>query len=243
MKRSLFFILLLINIIPIYARRDKNSEAGQVYVGGSLGIGIPTSIGRNSDEISFSDVCRLGFASSINCTWMQSEAVGVGAELVYMSNPYKEEYWINLTTNYRGSFDAEYKTMGLDAFGKLFFGKNEIRPYFGVFVGGFYVKNSLSFTSDPQFIGTTQDASVSYEYNKIKIGFGGDLGFYYRISSTTRLSLNVRLSLLVNKQIKDSSESYYTAEYTNDVVMNPHGNQNAIVVSAGLNFGIRNKRK
>ena len=44
---------------------------------------------------------------------MQSEVVGIGAELNYLSNPYNDQYWINLTTNYRGSFDAYYRSLGL----------------------------------------------------------------------------------------------------------------------------------
>ena len=246
--RSVIILFIVLISTSIYARKKSVSETGQIYIGGGLGLNIPTKIGRESNQVNFTDVARLGFVFYLNGMWMQSEVVGIGAELNYLSNPYNDQYWINLTTNYRGSFDAYYRSLGLNVNGKLFFGKRDIRPYFGVFVGGNFIMNYLSFVSDPQFVGTTQDATVSYNYQKIKLGFGGDLGVSYKLSNTTRMFLNVRLSLIpfldeVVKQIKDSSESYYYNEYSNSVVMNPHGCQNTIMITVGLNFGVRNKRR
>lgn len=246
--RSIIVLFIILISTSIYARKKSISETGQIYIGGGLGLNIPTKIGRESNQVNFTDVARLGFVSYLNGMWMQSEVVGIGAELNYLSNPYNDQYWINLTTNYRGSFDAYYRSLGLNMNGKLFFGKRDIRPYFGVFVGGNFIMNYLSFVSDPQFVGTTQDATVSYNYRKIKLGFGGDLGVSYKLSNTTRMFLNARLSLIpfldeVVKQIKDSSESYYYNEYSNSVVMNPHGCQNTIMITVGLNFGVRNKRR
>ncbi len=246
--RCVVLLFIVLYTFDVYARRKSNSETGQIYIGGGLGVNIPTKIGRESGQVSFTDVARLGFVSYVDGLWMQSEVLGIGVELNYLSNPYNDQYWINLTTNYRGSFDAYYRSLGLNVSGKLFLGRREIQPYFGVFVGGNFIMNYLSFNSDPQFIGTTQDASVSYDYRKIKIGFGGDFGVVYKLSNTTRLFLNARLSLIpfldeTVKQIKDSSESYYYDDYSNSVVINPHGCQNTIMITVGLNFGIRNKRK
>ena len=101
--RSIIVLFIILISTSIYARKKSISETGQIYIGGGLGLNIPTKIGRESNQVNFTDVARLGFVSYLNGMWMQSEVVGIGAELNYLSNPYNDQYWINLTTNYRGS--------------------------------------------------------------------------------------------------------------------------------------------
>lgn len=242
MKRVLLIILFMMMIVPVGAvKKRKGLSLGehQVYVGGRVGVTAPLGVGRSDDEVSFPDVVSAGFTGAIDGMFMQSESVGVGMEVGFSSFPYRNQFWSAL--NYRGTFDASYQDINASLTGRLFLGRKDLKPYFGIKAGGHYLRNTLSFVSNMQE--TSDDESVSYTTNRIYAGFGIDGGIFFRISKTTNLSIAVRLNMIpfLKEDVLTFMDAYTFQE--KKVVVNPHGNQNNIEFVVGLHFGVRRNVK
>lgn len=234
-----YIILCSLIIVSLVASAKGNSRVrtsplsgGQIYAGARLGVGVPLSLGRSSDDISFKDVSSVGFAAKGDVFWLVNSVVGVGGELGFNSFPYKEQFWASL--NRRGSFNASYRDMSAGLTGRLFFGTYDVKPFFGIAANAHYLRNSLDFKSS--YVGTSQDESVSYTSNQIKPGFALEAGIFYHIGSVTQLSVGMRLNVLpfLDEDKMTTVDPYSYVEQT--IVVNPHGNQNNFEVVVGLHF-------
>lgn len=242
MKKILLLILIVVAVMPTYAakvRKGVSLGEHQVYLGGRIGVGIPLGVGRADDEVSFPDVVSAGFAGVIDGMFMQSEVIGVGVEMGFNAFPYRDQFWSAL--NYRGTFEASYQDFKAALTGRLFLGRNDVKPYFGIKAGGHFLRNTLSFASN--MIDTADDESVSYTTNRVYAGFGTELGIFLRTSRTVNLSLAVRLNMIpfLKEDVLTFTDAYTFQE--KKVVVNPHGNQNNIEFVVGLHFGIRKNVK
>lgn len=234
--------LLLFALPDIFAvSRKKQFSMGerQMYVAPKVGIAIPTHIGRESDEIAFSDVASNGFASGVELLFMQNPMLGVGCELGYITNPYKQQYWDNLAM--RGTFDANYKAASAMAVGRIFLSETRLKPMFGVGAGAYLIHNMLNFQSKWQ--GTTSDETVNYTTNIINLACLAETGLLYKVGRGTFVSISVCFNLVpkLKEEIKTSTDPYTFVE--RQIVLNPHGNENNFQVKLGLFFGLRERYK
>lgn len=234
-KLILLVVAMLISDIAQAYSNKRSSTMGinQIYVGGRLGVAVPLALGRATDEISFKDVAAYGFTAIVDGMWMQSQSIGLGAELGFSNYPYRSQYWSGL--NYRGSFDANYKDINAGLTGRVIIGTYDVKPFLGVRFGGHYLRNSLNFLS--RFEGSSNDESVDYISNKFHLGYGFSAGIFYKIGDNASLSISAQLNIIpFLKEEMISSVDPYTF-VTKEIVMNPHGNQNNISFTIGLHFG------
>lgn len=238
MKRLLILLFVWAFVVPAGAvKRGKPLSLGehQVYVAGRLGVSVPLGVGRAEDEVSFPDVVSAGFAAAIDGMFMQSEVVGIGMEVGFNAFPYRDQFWSAL--NYRGTFEASYQDIHASLTGRLFLGRQDVKPYFGIKAGGHFLRNSLSFVSNMS--DSADDESVSYSTDRIYPGFGVEGGIFFRTSRTVNLSIAVRLNMIpfLKEDVLTFEDAYTFQE--KKVVVNPHGNQNNIEFVVGLHFGVR----
>ncbi len=237
----LLLVSLLVSSSSWAVKKAKGSgiNKNQVYVGGRLGISVPLSVTSSSDDVSFSDVAGNGFTAGLDGLWMYSENIGLGAEMSFATNPYKEDYWAGL--NYRGSFDVKYKDFGAGLVAKALAGKKKVKPYGGVQVGVHYLMNSLSFVQSEEFYGTMDNSSVSYDYNKLHFGGSVEAGVYCVAAQNAIVTISVCFNLVPSVKETELTilDTYSDVERT--IVVNPHGNQHNVCFTVGLNFGVRKR--
>ncbi|MCQ2236495.1 MAG: hypothetical protein MJZ18_05780 [Bacteroidales bacterium] len=238
---SIALLCLLTDSSSAANKRNKEFSMGfgQIYVAPKIGINIPCHIGRETDEIGFNDVASNGFTASLEGLWMQNPQVGVGGELGYMTNPYKEQFWGNLIT--RGSFEASYKAFSAMGVGRLFIGERRLKPMLGVAAGAYLIKNNLNFESKWQ--GTGKDESVNYKTNIINPAYSGEIGLLYHVGNKSFVSISVRLNIIprLKEEIKTTTDPYTFEE--RHIALNPHGNENNIEFKVGIYFGVRDRIK
>lgn len=241
LRYSLFLVVALLLYTDVYAvvRSSHRSgfDRGQIYVGGRIGVGVPLSLGRSGDEVSFKDVVSVGFAAKADAMWMASQAIGIGGEVGFNNFPYREQYW----SNTRGSFDATYHDISAGVLGRVIMGSYDLKPYFGIVANAHLLQNKLIF--DSRFEGTMQDESVSYNSVQIKPGFAAECGIFYKVGKNSNLSIALRLNVLpfLDAEEMTTIDSYTYVE--RKVVVNPHGNQNNFEVLVGLHFGAKSDKK
>lgn len=217
------------------AQRSRlHGSSDKYYVGGNMGICVPLGLGRANDEIAFNDVATKGFVGNADFLWINANNIGLGAELGYLNFPYSKQFWGS--TESRGTFEASYQTVQLNGVGRLLMGKQDLRPFLGVSFGANYLRNEIDFSST--YSGTSEDESVQYVSNSVKMGFAANGGIYYQVSRKCLLSLTVQLYVIpfLNAETKTYIDSYTFEERT--VVLNPHGNQSHLAFTAGLQFGV-----
>lgn len=244
MKRSAIIsicisMLLSVNALAATRKSIHSLGVGQIYVGGKIGVAAPLALGRTSDQVSFKDVASAGFVGLVDGMWIQSQNIGLGAELGFWNFPFKEQYWSGL--NQRGNFDAKYRDYSASLTGRIFFAPNDLKGFVGANFGMHVTDNSLSFWS--YYEGTTSDESIDYRATNINLGYGFEGGIYYKISKYACVSVTVRLNLVpsVNEETMSFQDPKYETEVIRQVTVNPHGNENTLVVTAGLHFGTRKR--
>lgn len=238
MKKFLLAILLLVNMLDISAtgRKMKSGlDAGQVYAGVRIGAGIPLSLGRSADEISFKDVARVGFALKGDGMWMASSNIGVGAEFCFNTFPYNQPFWQTLQN--RGSFEASYRDISFGLTGRLTGGSAVVKPFFGIGANAHMLTNKLDFTSN--YMGTAQDETVRYTSRNVKPGFAAEAGIFFDMGKSSFVSICARMNIIpfLSKETMITQDKYTFQERI--VVVNPHGNQNSFEAVVGLHFGVR----
>lgn len=218
---------------PLPASRSSTFNVGQIYVGGHIGFAIPTSIGRDDDEISFRDVAKTGFVIYADAMRQMNQSIGVGAEFGFRNYGQNDKKtWSNLTRY--GEFEATYRALDLNLTGRLFFSRKAVRPFFGVLVGGELIMNSVDFTPNTQYAGAI--SATQYKTNNISPAFGVMTGAYFKAGRQTLASLQVRLNIV--PQLKDDVISMQSSNGdTQSIAQNPHGNQTNISVTLGLHIG------
>ncbi|MCF0190677.1 MAG: hypothetical protein HUJ96_05385 [Marinilabiliaceae bacterium] len=231
-------LALCSSTLPARNLYKRNSTCPkQIYLAPRIGIIAPLSMGRASDEIGFSDVAAPGFSGAIEGMWMQSEMIGLGVEIGYSHNPYKEAFWNNLS--FRGTFDASYASVSAMALGRIIAGVKRVKPMIGIGVGGALIHNTMDFQS--KFKESSDDESVKYKTNDIYPCLAFDTGIFYKVRRGTMLSVTIRLGIIPNlkEETKYSIDPYTFEEKSFKV--NQHGNQNHILVSVGLHSGLRKR--
>lgn len=240
-SKFILVVLLLCSATTqaVVKSRHSSLDVRQLYVGGRLGIGVPLSLGRSADEVSFHDVASIGFAGKADVMWMVAPVIGIGGEVGFNKFPYKEQYWSSL--NQRGSFDATYRDVSAGFVGRLIMGNYDVKPYFGIVADAHLLMNDLNF--DSRFEGTTQDESVNYKSTQIKPGFGVEAGIFFKAGQNTQLSVAARLNVLpfLDAEEMTTVDSYTFIEHKQ--VVNPHGNQNNVEVLVGLHFRTKSDKK
>ena len=237
MRNMLVCAVTVMSVAAQGVKKQSSLGRNQVYAGGRIGVGVPLAIGRSSDEISFSDVASVGLNVKGDVMWMTGTHIGIGAEIGYNKYPYKEQFWSEL--NYRGDFDASYRSCNLSAVGRLFLGSGDLRPMFSVIAGAHYIRNMLSYES--YYDAYIQSESVEYVSSMIRPSFGGELGFFYKVSQWNCVSVGARFSFVPNIR-EDKHVSVDPYSYVEKiVVVNPHGNQNTFEAVVGLHFGVKRK--
>lgn len=241
MKRHLVVLLTVWATVVMAAPRKSQQKLGQgqVYVGGRLGVAVPMAFGRSGDEVSFRDVASIGFAGKGDIMWMSAPNIGVGGELGYNSFPYKQQYWSGL--NYRGDFEAAYKTISLAATGRLIMGSADLRPMIGIAAGAQLLRNTLDFQS--YYDNSDKIESVSYTSNVIRPAYSFEAGFFFKVAQFAQLSVAARFNFVPNvkEEHRVSVDPYTFVEKV--IVVNPHGNQNSFEALVGLHFGTKRKGK
>lgn len=208
----------------------------QIYAGGRIGVGVPSSIGRSDDQISFKDVASVGFAAKGDCMWMASDYIGIGAEVGFNKYPYKEQFWATL--NQRGTFDATYKSLSAGLTGRTIFGTKELKPFFGISVDAYYLNNYLKFASIYE-----STESVEYTSKQIKPGFSFEMGIFFKVAKSAYLTVAFRTNVLpfLEEDVLKTYDEYDFQEKS--TVVNPHGNQNNFEAMVGLHFGTKKNTK
>ena len=217
-------------------RMGATYNVGQIYIGGNLGMGIPTAIGRNKDQVSFKDVAKLGFSASADAMRLMNQSIGLGGEVFYQTNSYNEDYWSGISRY--GSFENKYQTVGLNLTGRVFISTKALRPFIGIGAGGALVHNSMDFQPNSK---SSFNQPVNYTTNNISPVFGVMTGIYNKIGKRTLLSIQIRLNVIT--KVKDDVIPVDNADGANTITQNAHGNQNNIMVTLGLHIGSDRKNQ
>ena len=225
--------LLTLAIIAFTLLYDSDVQAQDVFIGGSIGAGIPLNI-KDKEDIGFGDVAKSGILIGVNGLWMYEKRLSLGAEINYQYNPADYDFW-RIDPRY-GDITAHYQTLSLMFSGTYYFSHRDVRPYIGIAFGGFYIFNDLTYISS--YTGTDNDRSVSYKTNLVKPGFAPDFGVVFKLSKKTLLKTGAKLVFIPN--IPDQYENVYDDNgYVIKVInKNPHANQHHIQLSVSLLFGI-----
>ncbi len=237
MKKSVIAILMLTLAASGADGQSRLRNKGKLnssFVGGKVGLSVPTGMGRSADQIAFNDVCSKGFVGSADFMHVSRSNIALGVEAAYVYMPYNKNYWGSLET--RGSFEADYKTAQLNGFGQILLSRKDVKPFLGIAFGGNYLRNSVDFSSD--YSGTADDESVQYVSEKLKAGFGIHGGIYHRVGLKCLLSIRAQLYFIpyLSKEEKRVTDPYTFQERI--IVVNPHGNQTHVTITAGLHFGV-----
>ena len=217
-------------------RMGATYNVGQIYIGGNLGMGIPTAIGRNKKDVSFKDVAKLGFSASADAMRLMNQSIGLGAEVMYQTNSYNEEYWSGISRY--GSFENKYQTVGLNLTGRVFMTTKALRPFIGIGAGGALLHNEMDFQPNSK---SSFNQPVNYTTNNISPVFGIMTGIYNKVGKRTLLSIQIRLNLIT--KVKDDVIPVDNADGANTIAQNAHGNQNNIMVTLGLHIGSDRKNQ
>lgn len=242
------YIILTLSLI-LFTLTEANAVRGkkqfsmgerQVYIAPKIGMSIPTKIGRESDEIAFSDVANKGFATGIEGLWMQNPMLGVGVQLGYMSHPYREDYWGNVAMR-ADYLDITYKAVSAMAVGRIFVGEKRLKPMLGVGAGACLIHNTMNY--QPKWKDATIDEPVYYVTNIINLACAAETGLFYKVGRGTFVSISVCFNLIpkLKEEIRTTIDPYTFVE--RQTVLNPHGNENNIEVKLGVYFGLRERYK
>lgn len=226
--------------LPLMAKKQNTSFlVGQIYAGGHAGFAVPTSIGRSDDEISFKDVAKTGFVIYGDMMWQMNQAIGLGGEIGYRRYGYNDKKtWGNLTRY--GTFDATFQTIDFDLTGRVFIGRQSIRPFVGILIGGEVLMNDVDFAPSTQYQGSVP--ATVYETRNLSVMYGLMAGAYFKAGRRTLLSVQARLNFVPT--VDDG-----TIEITQPngdlqtIFQNTHGNQTNISVTFGLHIGTQKNNK
>lgn len=225
--------------VPMMGRRQNTSFlVGQVYVGGDIGFAVPLGVGRGSDELAFNDVAKTGFAIYGDVMRQMNQAIGLGGEVGYRKYGYNDKKTWGQLTRY-GAFDATYQAVDFNLTGRLFIGRQSIRPFIGVLVGGELIMNSVDFTPSKQY---ESISATNYKTTNMSVAYGVMSGAYFKAGRRTLLSLQVRLNFVPT--LDDG-----TIEVTQPngdiqfISQNQHGNQTNLTVTLGMHIGTQKNNK
>ncbi len=218
-------IILLVSNNAIGQKRGNN-----YFWGVKTGAIFPANLGRSNQEIGFKDVASTGFTGGILGGWHYNERLSLSAELNYQFLPKNESFW---NVDAKGTFSANYQSTNLLLAGNYYFSNDGCRPFLGANFGLHLLRNMVDFNS--KYSGTDNDASIQYIATDWRPGFGFNLGTQVDLAKNTQLVLEARLTLI--PFLRETLEPIMDGDVVVDYfTKNPHGNQNQISVTIGLNF-------
>lgn len=224
---------------PLMAHRQNSSFlVGQVYAGGNVGFAIPMGIGRSGDELAFNDVAKTGFAIYADVMRQMNQAIGLGGEVGYRKYGYNDKKTWGSLTRY-GAFDASYQAVDFNLTGRLFLGRQSIRPFIGVLVGGELIMNSVDFTPSKQY---QNIPATNYKTTNMSVAYGVMSGAYFKAGRRTLLSLQVRLNFVPTLDDGTIEVSQPNGD-TQFIAQNQHGNQTNLTVTLGMHIGTQKNNK
>lgn len=219
-------------------RQNTSFLVGQVYVGGDIGFAVPLGVGRGSDELAFNDVAKTGFAIYGDVMRQMNQAIGLGGEVGYRKYGYNDKKTWGSLTRY-GAFDAKYQALDFNLTGRLFIGRQSIRPFIGILVGGEMIMNSVDFTPSKQY---ESIAATNYKTTNMSVAYGVMSGAYFKAGRRTLLSLQVRLNFVptLDDGTIEVSQPNGDIQY---IAQNQHGNQTNLTVTLGMHIGTQKNNK
>lgn len=220
-------------------RQNTSFLVGQLYAGGHIGFAVPLGLGRGGDELAFNDVAKTGFVVYADVMKQLNQAIGLGGEVGYRRYGYNDKKTWGSLTRY-GSFDANYQAVDFNLTGRVFLGRQSIRPFIGVLVGGEVIINDVDFAPSKQYAGAIN--ATQYKTTNLSSAFGVMAGAYFKAGRRTLLSVQARLNIV--PQLKDGvievSQPNGDLQY---IAQNQHGNQSNISVTVGMHIGTQKNNK
>lgn len=223
---------------PAFRKQNTSFLVGQLYVGGHVGFSVPLGLGRKDEELAFNDVAKTGFVIYADCMKQMNQAIGLGGEVGYRRYGQNDKKTWGTLTRY-GNFDATYQAIDFDLTGRVFIGRQSIRPYIGILAGGELVMNSMDFT--PNSAHSNLDATV-YKTTNVSVLYGVMAGAYFKAGKRTLLSISARLSFVptLDDGLIEITESNGDTQH---IYKNMHGNQHNISVTVGMHIGTQKNNK
>lgn len=224
---------------PLMAKKQNTSFlVGQIYVGGNVGFAVPLGLGRSDDELAFNDVAKTGFVINADVMRQMNQAIGLGAEVGYRKYGYNDKKTWGSLTRY-GAFDASYQALDFDLTGRVFIGRQSIRPFIGILVGGELIMNNVDFTPSTQYSGAI--AATQYKTTNLSVAYGVMSGAYFKAGRRTLLSLQVRLNFVPS--LEDGTIEVKNNDDIQYIHQNQHGNQHNLTITLGLHVGTQKNNK
>ena len=226
MKYLIFLLIILMGTNTATSQKRR----GNYFWGVRTGAILPTNLGRSNHEIGFKDVASTGFTGGIMGGWHYNERLSLSAELNYQFLPKNESFW---NVDSKGTFSANYQSTNLLLTGNYYFSNDGWRPFLGTNFGLHLLRNMVDFKS--KYIGTDNDQSIHYIATDWRPGFGFNMGTLVDLARNTQLVLETRLILIpfLKEKMEPIMEEGVVVDY---FIKNPHGNQNQISFTIGLNF-------
>ncbi len=219
----------IIPLIIIFTIETNIFSQDKIMWGGGISLLVPdNSFGHiantyTNHEFGFATVANTGFNINAGTLWFFNPQLSLQSELAYSYFPKDKKTW---NQERYGDISVNYQMVNLTAQGNYYFSEQEIRPYLGAVFGLYYLRNMLDFNS--KYVGTDNDASVSYISNTIHAGYGLEGGVLIELSKHAYLEIGIRFTTIPD------IESEYIPE--DDVTLNPHGKQNHWGLSAKIFF-------
>lgn len=225
---------------PLMAKKQNTSFlVGQLYAGGNVGFAVPLGLGRKDDELAFNDVAKTGFVINADAMWQMNQAIGLGGEVGYRKYGYNDQKTWGSLTRY-GAFDASYQAIDFDLTGRVFIGRQSIRPFIGILVGGELIMNNVDFNPSTQYAGSI--AATKYKTTNLSVAYGVMTGAYFKAGRRTLLSLQMRLNL-----VPKVDDGIIQVEQSNgdiqNIHQNQHGNQHNLTITLGMHIGTQKNNK
>ncbi|SMO62259.1 hypothetical protein SAMN06265379_103416 [Saccharicrinis carchari] len=197
----------------------------KVLWGGGVSAHIPTN-SLSTNNFGFRDAAGTGGGANMGTLWFFNPQLSLGSELAYSYFPRNQKTW---NQQRRGDIKVNYQMLNLTAQGNFYLNEGGARPYLGVAFGLYYLRNMVNFISN--YVGTTNDASVTYVSNTFHAGFGPEAGVLFKRQKNRFAHLSLRYTIIPNIEAE-----YYPEK---QVTINPHGKQNHWSLSVKMFFGKR----
>ncbi|MGV8828516.1 MAG: hypothetical protein ACWA6U_09355 [Breznakibacter sp.] len=224
------YLICLLTILMATNNATSQKRRGNYFWGVRTGAIFPTNLGRSNHEIGFKDVASTGFTGGILGGWHYNERLSLSTELNYQFLPKNKSFW---NVDSKGTFSANYQSTNLLLTGNYYFSNDDWRPFLGASFGLHLLRNMVDFKS--KYIGTDNDESIHYIATDWRPGFGFNLGTTVDITKKAQLVFETKLTVIpfLKEQVVPIMDGDVTV---NSFTKNPHGNQNQISFTIGLNF-------
>jgi len=160
----------------------SSAPAAQFKIGLDIGAQLPMG--------DFGKIYKMGFGGELNAKYMINENIGVGLGAGYYTFGAKDELLNALIDEY-GADKMNDNFSIIPVVGKFsyYFGQNAFKPYLGVDVGLYMLRESIS--------GEVDGESDSSSDSSSKFGFAPVLGFEYTLTKNLGLDVNVKYNYIL----------------------------------------------